>query len=447
MKRITTTLAVAAAALLLSSPAMAFHAGGVAECEGCHTMHNSFEGQPMITKGTLTQYQSGPYLLKASDQSSACLNCHESTPGSYHISTPGAVVTTNPADINTQITQYTPGGDFSWLKTSFSWLDRDGVTVLTTPGDHMGHNIVAADYGYVAQADPATAPGGTYAAADLACSSCHDPHGRYRTTNGSTFATTGAAIWSSGSYGATPKTTSAGQALAVGAYRILGGNGYKPASVAYTFTQTVQPIAVAPSTYNKSDGLATDQLTGAVVVRYGANMSEWCANCHGKMHQDAYVSGNAAKTVHPAGNGATMDKGSPNNVYVNYNAYLTSGNMSGTNAYTNLVPFEEGFTANPSSPLSGNPVAAATTNVMCLSCHRAHASGFESMTRFGTAAEFQTYLDASGNAAYYDRATGSSSFKHEGKTSNDWQAAYYQRPADTFGAYQRVLCNKCHAKD
>src|SRR5689334_7116958 len=94
MKRITATLAAAAAALLLSSPAMAFHAGGVAECEGCHTMHNSLEGA-IRTKGVATaiplatQYQSGPYLLKANDQSGACLKCHESTPGSYHISTPG----------------------------------------------------------------------------------------------------------------------------------------------------------------------------------------------------------------------------------------------------------------------------------------------------------------------------------------------------------------------
>ena len=76
MKGIKVTLTVAAAALLLSSPAMAFHSGGVAECEGCHTMHNSLEGAAVTS--ALPQYQSGPYLLKGSDQSSACLNCHNS---------------------------------------------------------------------------------------------------------------------------------------------------------------------------------------------------------------------------------------------------------------------------------------------------------------------------------------------------------------------------------
>jgi hypothetical protein len=444
MKRITTTLAVAAAALLMSSPAMAFHSGGVAECEGCHTMHNSLDGAALISKGTLTQYQAGPYLLKASDQSSACLNCHEQSPGSYHISTLGATVVTNPANIDTQITQYTPGGDFSWLKTSFSYVDRSGATV-TVEGQHNGHNVIASDFGYVAAAG--TAPGGTYLASDLACSSCHDPHGRYRTTNGSSFSTTGAAIYTSGSYGAVPKTAGS-QTLAVGAYRILGGNGYKPASVAYTFTQAAQPIAIAPSTYNVSDSLATNVLKGATIVKYGKDMSEWCANCHARMHESAYVTGNAAKTVHPAGNGATMDKGVPALIYDNYNKYVTSGVAAGTSNYSNLVPFETQLATNATLSAGWTGSASASTTVMCLSCHRAHASGFESMLRFSISPEFQTILDADGTTVrYYDRDNSLDNVKAEGKKSADMQAAMYQRPATVFGAYQRVLCNKCHAKD
>ena len=31
-----------------SSPAMAFHSGGVAHCDGCHTMHNSVDGQQVV---------------------------------------------------------------------------------------------------------------------------------------------------------------------------------------------------------------------------------------------------------------------------------------------------------------------------------------------------------------------------------------------------------------
>jgi hypothetical protein len=34
-----------------------------------------------------------------------------------------------------------------------------------------------------------------------------------------------------------------------------------------------------------------------------------------------------------------------------------------------------------------------------------------------------------------------------GRLGAETQAAYYDRPATQFATYQRVLCNKCHAKD
>src|SRR5512137_2106016 len=68
--------AVAAVFAATFSNAYAFHSGGVAECEGCHSMHNSCEGTSNVTGRTFSQ-GSGPYLLKASDQSGACLNCHQ----------------------------------------------------------------------------------------------------------------------------------------------------------------------------------------------------------------------------------------------------------------------------------------------------------------------------------------------------------------------------------
>src|SRR5512146_2081066 len=86
---------LAAAAMLTlaaSGSAFAFHDGGVAYCEGCHTMHNSSGNQAMNKgKAVLTGVQ---YLLQGSDQSSTCLNCHASTAakaGSYHILTSDAV--------------------------------------------------------------------------------------------------------------------------------------------------------------------------------------------------------------------------------------------------------------------------------------------------------------------------------------------------------------------
>src|SRR5512136_3225173 len=124
--------------------ALAFHSGGVAECEGCHSMHNSFEGSANVTGRTFAQ-GTGIYLLKANDQSGSCLNCHnaaDTAPSSYHISTNGIT----PYD-STSPVEMTPGGDFAWLKKTMTFVVRGNTT--TNPGERHGHNIVASDFGYV----------------------------------------------------------------------------------------------------------------------------------------------------------------------------------------------------------------------------------------------------------------------------------------------------------
>ena len=64
MKGPATTSSRRIAVLLLlaaAGPARAFHSGGVAECDGCHTMHASREGR--TARNGLTQFQPGAYLL------------------------------------------------------------------------------------------------------------------------------------------------------------------------------------------------------------------------------------------------------------------------------------------------------------------------------------------------------------------------------------------------
>src|SRR5690349_25120913 len=58
----------------------AFHAGGVAACDGCHVMHNAQSG---VAKSTAQTSAVAPwtnvtnsYLLQGTDQSSTCLICH-----------------------------------------------------------------------------------------------------------------------------------------------------------------------------------------------------------------------------------------------------------------------------------------------------------------------------------------------------------------------------------
>ena len=434
-KSINVVLAVASA-LLISAPAFAFHSGGVAECEGCHTMHNSQDGAAVATG--MQQFQSGPYLLKANDPSGACLNCHNSAdtaPSSYHISTDASKLGPGLAPV-----EATPGGDFAWLKKTYAFLVRGAAT--TEDGDRHGHNIVAADYGYTADKTLTAAPGGTYPAANLACSSCHDPHGKYRRLADGTQATTGLPIFNSGSYQNSLDPTAG--VSAVGVYRLLGGVGYQPKSLTGSFAFGSQaPDAVAPSTFNRLE------TTGQTHVAYGKGMSEYCANCHTAMLENSFTSGMKG-LVHPAGNAAKLT--AP--IAANYNSYVSSGIMTNadpTKAYSSLVPVELGTNDYTKlKPLAINTdtldqSASTTSNVSCLSCHRAHASGFESMTRYNLVNEFMTIADVAG-VAQYDASTTEGKINH-GKNVAEQTAAYYGRPATAFGPNARDLCNKCHAKD
>ncbi len=461
--------AVAAAALALApTRAYAFHSGGVAECEGCHTMHNtkqSGRGNPFYQGDN----NNSKYLLQGGDQSSTCLNCHnsaDSVPSGYHISTDDSMLAPGKPPV-----EMTPGGDFAWLKKTYNTTVRGSVTVNGNDGNTHGHNIIARDYGYVVDPDNTTAPGGTYPAASLSCVSCHDPHGTYRRlSDGSIIRGAGAGlagatnpdtiggsnggvnkvppIYGSGSYSTSIAPTA--NVSAVGVYRILGGVQYQPKSVAGSFAfVNPQPVAVAPSTYNRSEGVSQTH------VAYGSGMSEWCANCHtGMLNSNG---ANSPGHPHPAGNAAHLTQAIVNN----YNAYVTSGDMSNadmTQAFSTLAPIELGLTSTNANytTLQGLAVntdtkdqsATTSSNVMCLSCHRAHATAFAEATRFLTENEFMTVGDTSGAtiAPAYDGSATENKI-NQGYSVAEQQAAYYGRPASFFGPNARNYCNKCHAKD
>lgn len=392
MKRLTDRLCGALTlALLVALPGSgrAFHEGGVGYCEGCHVLHAPASATP----GEDRSDDSRSFLIRGADASSTCLGCHAQRSTSYNV-------------LSDDGSSYTPGGDFYWLEKTFTW---DDAGPRRSAGERHGHNVVAADYGLRQDGVLAVAPGGAYPATALACTSCHDPHGRTRSP-----VLPARPIGISGSYGEPAPT-----GTAVGTYRLLAGTGY--GSAAGGGFSAAAPVAVAPS----PDGKETDANHAA----YGWGMSEWCGNCHaGLLNGES----SAAGRKHPAGAGALLGAAGA----ANYNAYVKTGDLSGTRgtSYLALVPFERGVQNASSLDPAATEGPDEGANVMCLTCHRAHASAFEHGGRWD--------LGATILADSHPR-TGDG-----GAAAQDVRNSYYGRDvASRFGPYQRSLCAKCHPVD
>lgn len=412
-----------------------FHAGGVGDCAGCHSMHNIGSSQGMVLARN-------PYGLIGTDPSSTCLSCHlergRKRPHRHLVATAGADMPEGSPPA-----QLTPGGDFGWLNKGYRWGGGNQEGAGASPGEHHGHNIVAADY----LCDPDTrftmAPGGKYPAKRLSCISCHDPHGTYRRFADGSIGTGGVPIQASGSYESSPDPTVNGS---VGVYRLLGGIGYQTSDFAGEPFTVDPPAAVAPADYNRPEDWNDTR------VAYGAGMSEWCANCHPAflgngvgLQENPLQPGRSM--VHPAGRFARLTSG----IVANYNSYVGSGNLTGNRdtAYTSMVPFEMGTAdyavLKRTAGSTGRSREGADTDarVMCLTCHRAHASGWDQATRWNMKTEFLVY---DGNYPGADDPTVPARIS-QGRTRAESRRTFYERPPDRYAGYQRSLCNKCHARD
>lgn len=278
---------------------------------------------------------------------------------------------------------YGPGGDFYWVTKTYSW-NAHGRTAYSY-GDSHGHNVVSPAYGIAVDQSLSAAPGGDFDSDFLGCTSCHDPHGNQD-------------------------------------FRLLYGSALGPiypGGGRYDFDNDA-PLAKGNGrrTYTE-DGWETN----AQHTVYKSGMSEWCSNCHVGLHSD-----NTTDFVHPTGEAITAT------LALNYNAYVSSDDLTGgsqATAYWGLVPFEdvnvdletvdtENYTEGP----------AGNDQVMCLTCHRSHASAFPDIGRW----DFTETWIADSHPQITDA----------GATQADVDNKYYEY---TFVQNQRSLCNKCHVKD
>ncbi len=255
----------------------------------------------------------------------------------------------------------TAAGSFIFLTAANLNDGRSG----SYPGRTAGHNVVAPGYALAADGTVLTAPGGgagAFTSTDLGCSSCHDPHGN---TN----------------------------------FRMLYGIGSIQDGL-FNFTNAA-PLAEGVS-YN-------DTVSNTIHTAYHSGMSAWCGNCHGDFHN------NNTKLIHPSGH--TLG-GTISGIYNRYNGTGDQSGGDGANAFLELVPFED-----PAMDTTSTSGPTASSQVMCLTCHRAHAS-------------------SAPDAGRWDFIVGLLS--EDGVRSGTYAIP---NPYPNVNAEQRSLCNKCHNKD
>ncbi len=110
---------------------------------------------------------------------------------------------------------------------------------------------------------------------------------------------------------------------------------------------------------------------------YRQGMSDWCGNCHGRYHDDfqtPVVPGGGDPLEHPSDE--VLDLMARDR----YNAYNGDDDPAGgtvATAYLAAVPFED-----PASSTTTTVGAGGASRVMCLTCHRAHATSSPAAMRW-----------------------------------------------------------------
>jgi hypothetical protein len=177
-------------------------------------------------------------------------------------------------------------------------------------------------------------------------------------------------------------------------------------------------------------------------VGYGSGMSEWCRNCHTNIHTGT----DSLTHTSPGALGTT--------IAAYYNSYIKSGTLTGTEgtAYWSMVPFEVGTGNYPAlknivtnTPTRGPDYADGTPAVMCLTCHRAHASGWDAITRWNTKNGSTLYSGSVVYNGFYAQEGQTFQPFGQGRSEAEALQAYYQIPESRYNATEPSFCYKCHA--
>lgn len=372
-------------------------------CTDCHTLHNSENGATVNQSGQ-GGTQLNRELLKRGDWTDMCLSCH--TEGSNTSSTVLLSGVENTGwvappvmSINGTYTGSMPAGDF--------YFSKNDAKKGHNPSYTKGADLTGAGTSLLMPADAtlkALPPGGTSITdKEWSCHSCHGMHSRFsdtysawrqlkRKVNGKvvTGSETAGTVETSGG---TSGTTTAGYEP------IMSNSRGDIQGTTYKFSRAdSNPLEGADLMLAESD-------TNKNVYRGG--FSSFCSACHGDFHGgtgETRATDNAKTNI-----GQTWQR-HPTNVKLNEtsivqtnNGSSTSGAKYGITTYTKVVSNAQSTNPNPVGydwryPLvqdnadftvkstvaawSNASTALGTSRIMCLTCHKAHASKFDNMTRW-----------------------------------------------------------------
>jgi hypothetical protein len=329
-------------ALLVCIPSL-LEAKVTGVCSDCHTMHNSQNGTIVVSEGPQS------CLLNRA----GCLGCHGQNPsGSSNIIPLGNI----PQVLHAATTDLAGG--------NFKYLDTD---------DNKGHNVI--DTGnQEGNASMFPPPGDQHTtgitATNFTCSGAKGCHGD-RTVEDKLLAIKGAHHTDDGvlKFGTIDLTSQAPSSGTVGekigrSYRFL--KGVKGGEVSGW-------EATISSTYHNEYFGDTTMGTSSLTSPANNTISGLCAECHGYFHGTTSSECSSASPWlrHPT------DTSLPSSgEYTAYTAYSTVAPVARTSAWA-------GWTTGGGAP-SGTVTPTGTTDdiVMCLSCHRAHASPYFKIMRW-----------------------------------------------------------------
>lgn len=324
-------------------------------CSNCHTMHNSQDGSHMqyLAPGE-TDTSPKDSLLRGT-----CLGCHSATDGTtWQDGISGAPVVFNSVEPTYNAVRGLSAGNFYWVQTE----------------DTKGHNVFASNPENTL--NPVVAPGDT-GQSSCGTENCHaNIHG---TVAGAGFdgrqGCTKCHMIGSGTiakgYHHLDDTGPVIDSASEGWFRFLDGHqsgaGFGVAGIEDDDWQYTS----SATDHNEYLGASGSKTSAGGFSAIGENtMTAYCTGCHGNFHIEDDATAGSPWIRHPS-----------DLVIPNSGEYASAfGASGGTGTFDPVVPV-----ARPS--LSGwtGPSGTVTLNsdmVMCLSCHRAHASPYFKMLRW-----------------------------------------------------------------